>query len=118
MAYLGGDRMKNVQGSPAAWGSAQRDPTLWRERVGSRTQGSTQPSVRRTSGVLDERAVVQLGGRLFQLRPGVHHDRPVPRDRLLNRLTGDQKEANAFLPGLNRYFVAAIKYDEGAVSRS
>ena len=49
------------------------------------------------SPLLDESAVVQLGERLAQL-PRVHHDRPVPGHRLLERLAGDEQEADALSP--------------------
>ena len=44
---------------------------------------------------LDERPVAQLGDGLLQLVLGVHDDRPVPGDRLLDRLAGHQQEADA-----------------------
>ena len=37
----------------------------------------------------------------------VHHDRPVPGDRLLDRLARDQQEADALVAGLHDDFVAA-----------
>ena len=39
--------------------------------------------------VLQKRPVLNLGEGLPQLFLGVHHDRPVPGDRLLERLAGD-----------------------------
>src|SRR5262245_54289485 len=68
------------------------------------------------SPVLDERAVAQLQGGLLQLGLGVHHDRPVPGDRLLDRLAGDEQEADTFLAGLHRHLVAAVEHDERAVA--
>src|SRR5262249_9768309 len=46
------------------------------------------------SPLLDERAVVQLGEGLPQLGLGIHHDRTVPGDRLLDRLARDQEKAD------------------------
>src|SRR5262249_14158712 len=71
-----------------------------------------------TSPLLDERAVVQLAECLLQLGLRVHHDRSVPGDRLFDRLARYQQEADSFLAGLHRYLVAAVKYDERAVSGS
>jgi hypothetical protein len=39
---------------------------------------------------LDKSSIAQLGDGLLQLRLRVHYDRPVPSDRLFNRLTRDQ----------------------------
>ena len=46
---------------------------------------------------------------LLELRLGVHHDRAVPRDGLLEGLARDQKEAEAVVPRLHHDVVAAIK---------
>lgn len=48
---------------------------------------------------------------------GVHDDRPVPRDRLLNWLAGDEQEADAFRSGLDLNLIAAIEQDQGMVRR-
>ena len=37
--------------------------------------------------------MLKLVKRLAQLLLVVHHDRPVPRDRFLKRLAGDEEEA-------------------------
>src|SRR5579871_918048 len=66
--------------------------------------------------VLDEGAVVQLRDRLLQLSLGVHHDRAVPRDRLLDGLARDQQEADAFVSGLDRHLVTAVKQNQGSIA--
>ena len=49
-----------------------------------------------TSGLLfDEASVAQLGNGLLELRLGVHHNRAVPRDRLLDRLGAAQPHPGA-----------------------
>src|SRR6267142_532886 len=53
-------------------------------RLVAPTTAETRPG----SPVLDEGPVIQLRDRLLQLGLGVHHDRPVPGDRLLDRLAG------------------------------
>src|SRR5215475_488001 len=58
------------------------------------------------SPVLDEGAVVELGHRLLQLRLGVHHDRPIPGDRLLDGLARDEDKPDAVVAGLDRDLVA------------
>src|SRR2546430_1837945 len=73
---------------------------------------------RLASALLDERAFVQFGEGLLQLGLGVHHDRAIPGDRLLDRLARDQEEPDALLAGLDRHLVAAIEQHERAISRS
>src|SRR3990172_3750358 len=62
---------------------------------------------RRRSAMLDKRSVVKSRQRLSQLRLCVHHDRPVPRDRLLNRLARHKQKTNPFIPGLHSDFISA-----------
>src|SRR6266436_8068829 len=69
-------------------------------------------SITQISPLLDERAVVQLGERLLKLGLGVHHDRPVPRNRFLDRFAGDQQEADSLFAGLHRHLIAAVEDDE------
>src|SRR5580704_16162803 len=64
----------------------------------------------------DEGAVAQLGKGLLQLGFGVHHNRAIPGDRLLDRLAGDQEEADALLAGLHGDFVAAVEQHQRAVA--
>src|SRR5262249_7308130 len=45
-----------------------------------------------------------------------HHDRAVPRDRLLDRLAGDQQKADALLAGLDGDLVAAVEQHKRAVA--
>jgi redox-sensitive bicupin YhaK (pirin superfamily) len=74
---------------------------LVRERTGNR------------SLVLFEGAVVELGHRLLQLCLGVHHDRAVPGDRLLDGLARNQEKPDAVLAGLHRHLVA-LRTGKGA----
>src|SRR5215471_20763040 len=67
------------------------------------------------SAVLDEGAVAQLGDGLLQLGLGVHHDRPVPGDGLLDRLARDQQETDALLARLHGDLVAAVEQHQRAV---
>ena len=46
---------------------------------------------------LDERASAQLIDGCHQLLTGVHHDRPMPGDGLLQGRAGYEQEAHAFL---------------------
>ena len=64
----------------------------------------------------DKRTAAQLGERLLQFGLRVHHDRAVPGDRLLDRLARHEEEANAFVAGLHRHFVAAVEDDERPVA--
>src|SRR5258708_33041045 len=64
------------------------------------------------SALLDEGPVAQLGDRRLQLRLRVHHDWTIPGDRLLDRLAGNQQEADAVLAGQHRDLGAAVEQDE------
>src|SRR5450759_2316108 len=66
--------------------------------------------------LLDERSVTQLRDRLLQLSLSVHHDRSVPGDRLLDRLTGYQQEADALRARLHCDLVAAVEQHQRAVA--
>src|SRR6201996_9278431 len=66
----------------------------------------------------DKRPLPELGEGLLQLGLRVHHDRAVPGDRLLDRLAGDEQEADALFAGLHRHFVAAIEQNERAIAGS
>src|SRR5258708_4484764 len=63
---------------------------------------------------LEESYFFQLGERVAKLLLSVHHDRSVPRDRLLERFAGNKEEANSVVASLNDDFVAAIKEHERA----
>src|SRR5215475_4799318 len=77
---------------------------------------SEQPAEMRRSALADERPVAQFGNRLLQLGLGVHHDRAIPRNRLLDRLARDQQEPDALLAGLDRDLVSAVEQHERAVA--
>src|SRR5262249_50219056 len=64
----------------------------------------------------DKRAVAQYSDRLFELAARIHHDRSMPGHRLLDRLAGDQQEAEAAFAGLNLDLVAAIEQYQRAVT--
>ena len=68
------------------------------------------------SSALDERSVAQLGNGLLKLSLRIHNDRPVPCDRLLDRLAGDQQESDAVLAGLHGDLVAAVEQHKRAVA--
>ena len=67
--------------------------------------------------VADEGAAVEFGAGLAQFRLGIHDDGTVPGDRLLERLAGDEQEANTFGSGLDDNFIAAVEQDERMVFR-
>ena len=64
---------------------------------------------------LDESARPQFGVGLPQLLFGIHHDRPVPRYRLLDRLSRHEQETYPVVAGLHDDFIAAIEQDEEPV---
>ena len=57
--------------------------------------------IRRLAAYLMNDAVAQVGHRLPDFGLGVHDDRPVPGDRLAQRLAGDQQEADALFARLD-----------------
>src|SRR5579859_6455317 len=61
---------------------------------------------------LDERAVLQLRIGLPQLVVRIHHDRTVPRHRLLQWPARDQEKANAFVARLDRDFIPTAEQHE------
>jgi hypothetical protein len=65
---------------------------------------------------LDERAVPEFVHRLNQLLLRVHHDRPVPGDRLGDRPAGNQQETDAAFARLHRHLVAGAEDHERAVA--
>src|SRR5579864_8864064 len=67
--------------------------------------------------MLEKGSLLQFGERLLQLLLSVHHDRPIPRDRLFQRFSGDEQEPYAVVPGLHRDLVAAVEQDERAIVR-
>ena len=78
-------------------------------QAGRRRHRVDNQPARLTSPVFDEGAVLQLGDRLLQLGLSVHHDRPIPGDRFLDRLTRDKQKPDAFVAGLDRDFVTAVE---------
>src|SRR5262245_27113243 len=64
----------------------------------------------------DERPIAQLSDRLLQLGLGVHDDRAIPRNRLLDWLARDQQEPDALVAGLDRDLVSAVEQHERAVA--
>src|SRR5580700_7268059 len=67
-----------------------------------------------TSG-FQERSAIELFDGLPNLLLRVHHDRTVPRDGFLERLTGNQQETNPLGAGLHGNLVAAVKQNQRAV---
>src|ERR1041385_8930531 len=78
---------------------------------------ATRPLTTKRSTGFDECAVPQIAERLLKLRGRIHHDRSVPRDRLLDRTSGHQQEADAFVARLHDPLVAAIEEHERPVLR-
>src|SRR6266704_121022 len=79
--------------------------------------GLTITARKRNSLALDERPAPELVVGVRQLFLGVHHDRPLPGDRLLERLSRDQQEPHPLLARVHRDLVAGVEQDEGAVPR-
>src|SRR5213593_5055081 len=70
----------------------------------------------RRSAMLDEAAVLQLGVGVPQLRLRVHHDRPRPSHRLLERPSGDEQEPDSGLARLDGDLVARVEQHERAIA--
>src|SRR5471030_1589523 len=69
------------------------------------------------SALFDERAGAELRDRLPQLRLGVHHDRSIPGDRLLERFSRHEQEPDALAARLYHDLVSAVEQHERSVSR-
>ncbi len=65
----------------------------------------------------DERTVLQIRQRRFQFFASVHHNRPVPGDRFIQRRARNQQKPHALWSGLQADFVAGIKFDQGPFAR-
>src|SRR3569623_1519860 len=78
----------------------------------------TAVSLRRVGSALrlDEGAAAQLRNCGLQFGLRVHDDRSVQRDRLLDRLAGDEQEAPPSLARLHADLVAAVEHDERTVA--
>ncbi len=61
---------------------------------------------------LDEGPVAEVVDRLLKFGVGVHHDRTIPSDRLLEQLPGHQQKPDAFLACLDSDLVAAVEQDQ------
>ena len=107
---LPGDWLPTNVGSATSAQTARE--TGNRERIGysgAGGDGNLQYTARSVLTLLDERPVPQLGVSLLQLFPGVHHDRPVPGDGLLDRLPRHEQEPDPGVSRLDRHLVAAIE---------
>src|SRR5258708_637398 len=80
--------------------------------VGERTVTARAPRFT----LRDKGPVGGVCNRLLQLGLGVHHDRPVPGDRLADRLAGDKQEPDALVAGLDGNVVAAVEDDQRPVT--
>jgi hypothetical protein len=66
--------------------------------------------------VFDECPVADFLERLFQLRLGVHHDRPVPRHRFLERSSRHEKKSDPLIARQHGNLVAAIEQDQRPIA--
>src|SRR5215471_10104841 len=66
--------------------------------------------------MLNELAALQFCQSLSQFLLGVHDDRTVPGNRLLNRLARYQEKTDAFVAGLNDNLIAAIEEHERVIA--
>src|SRR5262245_66594575 len=64
---------------------------------------------------LEERPPLELFESLAELLLRVHHDGAVPGNRLLERLTRDQKKSDPLVSCLDSYFITAVEENQGTV---
>src|SRR5712692_3220350 len=69
------------------------------------------------SARLEKRAVAQLVVGGAQLLFGVHHDRSIPSDGLLDRPPRDEEKPDSCFSGLHRDLIAAVEQHERAIPR-
>jgi len=60
--------------------------------------------------------IPQLSDRPLKLLLRIHHDRPIPCDRFLDRLARHQQEADALVAGLHHDLVAAVKEHQRVIA--
>src|SRR5207245_3996484 len=85
-----------------------------RKLEADKTEG--KPRAYRCSAMLDEAAVLQLGVGVPQLRLRVHHDRPGPSHRLLERPSRDDQKPDSGFARLHGDLVARIEQHERAIT--
>src|SRR5688572_12870988 len=85
-------------------------------RIAPAYQNPSRRSAGKLLSVFDEGAVAQLGVGLAQLFGRVHHDRSLPRHRLLERLSRHEQEPDPRRSRLHRDLVAAIEQNEGPIA--
>src|SRR5262245_51426306 len=66
--------------------------------------------------MLDEAPIPQLRVRSLELGRRVHHDRPGPGYRLLQRPAAHQQKADALLSRAHRDLIAGIKHDQRPIT--
>ena len=71
----------------------------------------------RVPSPLQKCPLLQFVIRLLQLRLSIHDDRPIPRHRLLQRLSRNQQKPNAILPRLNLNPISASKQHQRPIIR-
>src|SRR4051812_29774275 len=95
----------STNASRRSWAPSSRLSTTY---SGKMRNGARSPT-RFAGSARNECPVAQLGDRLLKFSLRVHYDRPVPSNRLFDRLAGDQQEADAVFPSLHRNFAAAVE---------
>src|SRR5207302_2384368 len=107
-----------LRGAASGWDAETRS---WRRlRLGERREeGGKRTAGGRSSRSprLEECSFLEFVERLLELLLGVHHDGPVPGDRLLEGLARDEEEADSVGAGLDDDLVAAVEEHQGAVRR-
>src|SRR5437899_4860178 len=98
---------------PGALTGLRYAPRL-RKLEADETEG--KPRAYRCSAMLDEAAVLQLGVGVPQLGLRVHHDRPRPSHRLLERPSGDEQEPDSGLARLDGDLVARVEQHERTIA--
>jgi len=91
-------------------GSRQRPPSVPYQFATLTKDGELR------STVLDESSIPQLSDRPLKLLLRIHHDRPIPCDRFLDRLARHQQEADALVAGLHHDLVAAVKEHQRVIA--
>src|SRR5690242_14915533 len=61
------------------------------------------------SRLLQESPLLQFIERGTEFALRIHDNRAVPGNRFLERFTGDEQEADAFLPGFHNHLVATVE---------
>src|SRR5260370_30556292 len=95
--------------------STRRGSTPWTPLFGKRAslpRGAATECRPYTLLFVHKSAVAQIPQRLFDLFSGVHHERPIPSDRLVQRFSGNEQETNMAIVRGNLNIITVAEHNQ------